>query len=62
MIMQKNKRVGIWGFGIVGKAAVNYLLAQGYQLGVMDKRTPTEQELDYLKEKNITWYTESEEE
>lgn len=59
MIIQKNKRVGIWGFGIVGKAAVNYLHTQGYRLSVMDKRIPTEQELDDLKEKNITWYDEN---
>jgi UDP-N-acetylmuramoylalanine--D-glutamate ligase len=62
MIIQKNKRVGIWGFGIVGKSAVNYLHAQGYQIGVMDKRMPTEQEWDYVKEKNITWYNENEQE
>jgi len=62
MIIKKNSRIGIWGFGVVGKAAINYLHAQGYQLGVMDKRTPTTQEQDYLKAKNITWYDENEQE
>ena len=62
MIIKKNKRIGIWGFGIVGKAAANYLHEQGYQLGVMDKRMPTAQEWKYLKEKNITWHDESEQE
>ncbi len=62
MFNNKNKRIGIWGFGVVGKAAVNYLHAQGYQLSVMDKRTPSANELDYLKEKNIAWYAEQEQE
>lgn len=60
--MNNKKQIGIWGFGIVGKAAVNYLHSQGHTLGVMDKRTPTAQEQDYLKEKNIIWYHESEQE
>src|SRR5438132_13972838 len=58
---KKNKRVGVWGFRIIGKATINYLHTQGHTLGIMDKRIPTEQELDYLKEKNITWYSENEE-
>jgi len=62
MILQKNKRIGIWGFGIVGKSAANYLHNQGYQLSIMDKRNPSEQERNYIKEKNITWYNESEQE
>lgn len=62
MMIKRNSRIGIWGFGIVGKSAINYLHAQGYQLSVMDKRTPTEQEWDFLKEKNITWYNEQEQE
>ncbi len=60
MIFNKNCRIGIWGFGITGKAAVNYLHIQGYIVGVMDKRMPTTQELAYLTEKNISWYTEKE--
>ncbi len=62
MIINKNKHIGIWGFGVVGKAAINYLHAQGYQLSIMDKRTPTDNELDCLKEKNIRWYNEQEQE
>src|SRR5579862_6229455 len=62
MIMQKNKRIGIWGFGVVGKSAVEYFYNQGYQLGIMDKRNPNEKEQDFLKQKNITWYNEKEQE
>ena len=60
MIIQKNSSIGIWGFGIVGKAAANHLHAQGYRVSVMDKRNPTEEEQKDLKEKNITWYNEKE--
>jgi UDP-N-acetylmuramoylalanine--D-glutamate ligase len=56
------KNIGIWGFGIVGKSAANYLHNQDYQLSIMDKRNPSEQERNYIKEKNITWYNESEQE
>jgi len=62
MINKKNKCIGVWGFGVVGKAAVNYLHAQGHTLGVMDKRIPTAQELEDLKEKNVAWYHENEQE
>jgi UDP-N-acetylmuramoylalanine--D-glutamate ligase len=58
VIITKNKHIGIWGFGVVGRAATDYLHAQGYQLSIIDKRTPTETELRYLQEKNITWYNE----
>ena len=61
-VIKKNKFIGIWGFGIVGKAAVHYFHAQGYQLGVMDKRQLTSQELDYLKARNITWYSQEQQE
>ena len=56
------KHFGIWGFGKVGKAAIAYLYAQGYQIGIMDKRKPTPQEQTYLQEKNIAWYSEDKQE
>lgn len=56
MKIKKKSKIGIWGFGIVGKSAVNYFLAQGYQISVMEKRIPTQQEMDYLSKNNIIWY------
>src|SRR5438445_3544016 len=60
MIIKKNSSIGIWGFGIVGKSVVNYLHTQGCNtISIMDKRVPTQEESDYLKAHNITWYNES---
>ncbi|HSC24874.1 MAG TPA: UDP-N-acetylmuramoyl-L-alanine--D-glutamate ligase [Candidatus Babeliales bacterium] len=58
MILEKNKRIGIWGFGVMGKSAIDYLYSKNYQLSVMDKRSLTKQERTILQEKNITLYNE----
>jgi UDP-N-acetylmuramoylalanine--D-glutamate ligase len=60
--LYKNASVGIWGLGIMGKSAIEYLHSQGYLLSVMDKRMPTAQEQCYLQEKNIPWFAENEKE
>lgn len=59
MILDKNKCIGIWGFGAMGKSAICYLNAQGYKLHIMDKREATKQESDYFHEKNITWHNQN---
>lgn len=43
------KKIGIWGFGIVGKAALNYFATKKNQLTVMESRLLTEQESGILK-------------
>jgi len=60
--LDKNLRIGIWGFGKMGKSATDYLQKQGYSLSIMDKRIPTAEEQQYLQEKNIIWYSEKEQE
>lgn len=55
-----DKKIGIWGFGITGKAVVNYLHAQGFELVVMDKKTLSEADIAYLQNKNIPFYSEGE--
>jgi UDP-N-acetylmuramoylalanine--D-glutamate ligase len=62
MFIEKDKHIGIWGFGKVGKSITHYLHTQGYQLSIMDKRIPTLQEQEDLLKKNITWYSEGEQE
>ncbi len=34
----KNKKIGIWGFGVVGKSAMSFLYGQGAKLSILDKR------------------------
>ena len=57
---KKNTSVGIWGYGIVGKAAVNYFLLQEYQVSVMDRRELSVDEYTYLKKRNVLVYHDNE--
>lgn len=54
------KKIGVWGFGAVGKSAVSYLHTQGQSIQVLDNRILTTPEQDYLKAHNIPWFSESE--
>ena len=51
------KKIGIWGFGITGKTAVDYLRQQHAQLAVMDRRALKEEAL-FLNQYNIPFYYE----
>lgn len=53
-----NKRIGIWGFGVVGKAATAYFLRNNTALQVMDKRELNEQERALLAFHNIPYFTQ----
>ncbi len=48
MITLADKKVGIWGLGSVGKAAIAYLSQQGAQCHVYDQRPLTDDELKLL--------------
>lgn len=45
MITLKSRKIGIWGFGSVGKAALAYLSGHKAQCGIYDKRLLTHDEL-----------------
>lgn len=59
MQLKKNARIGIWGYGVVGKAAIEYFYRQGYQINVMDKRSFNDQEKENLLNKNCNIYNET---
>ena len=62
-MITKDCRIGIWGFGVVGKSVINHLYASGYEkICILDKRIPTTQEYEFLKQKNILWYNQEKEE
>lgn len=44
----KNKKVGIWGLGVVGRAAVQLLSSQNAHVTVCDKRLLQSEERDFL--------------
>ncbi len=58
MNLKKNARIGIWGYGVVGKAIINYLYNKEYQLSIMDQRIFTAEESAELTQKNIIIYNE----
>lgn len=51
----KNKKIGIWGLGVVGRAAVQLLSSQHAQITVCDKRILHPQEYDWLTHHNATF-------
>lgn len=52
----KNKKIGIWGLGVVGKAAVRYFYNLGNTIEVLDKRSLTSEEQLFLQTYNIKFY------
>ena len=53
--MERLLRIGIWGFGRVGKAAALLLSRQGHTINVMDNRILTEDEQKLLAENTIAF-------
>ena len=51
--MKHTLRLGIWGFGRVGKAAALFFARQGHQITVMDSRVLTAEEQTLLKDNQI---------
>ena len=49
------KNIGIWGFGIVGKAAAHYLHNKCNSLEILDTRQLTEEEQSTIKKLNCSW-------
>ncbi len=52
------KKIGIWGYGIVGKATAEYLIHKNISISVCDAHTLTEPDLYALHSKNIRFYSQ----
>jgi len=52
----KNKKIGIWGFGKVGKSAVRYFYNQGNSIEVLDQRILSTEEKELLEKKQIPYF------
>jgi UDP-N-acetylmuramoylalanine--D-glutamate ligase len=50
-----NKKIGVWGFGISGKAMVNFLHKQNALIQVLDQKLLTPQDKTDLTSKNISF-------
>lgn len=55
-----NKKIGIWGFGAVGKSTLTHLAAQGNFCTVLDKRDLSPDEKNLLTKHNATYIQEEE--
>jgi len=53
--IKKKKKIGIWGFGIVGKSAASYFLANNYTVQVLESKTLDKTETDKFADANITF-------
>lgn len=48
-----NKKIGIWGFGIVGKSVARFLISQQVTIEIFDQRVLTDTEMAFVRENNI---------
>ncbi len=55
-----NKKIGIWGFGVVGKSLVDFLHTKGCKLEAFDKRVCSDQERVDLHAKKIIYTQQTE--
>jgi UDP-N-acetylmuramoylalanine--D-glutamate ligase len=53
--MKQTLRLGIWGFGRVGKAAALFFARQGHQITIMDSRVLTAEEQELLTKNQIAF-------
>src|SRR5580692_11393467 len=51
-----NKKIGIWGLGIVGKSAISYFHSKGYALELLDQRMPSADEQAFLAQHQTLWF------
>jgi len=52
----KKKLHGIWGLGISGSSILRYLHQQGYKLAVIDRQTPSAEELSFFNSQGIVFF------
>ena len=60
MMQLKNKKIGIWGFGITGKAIARFLLSKGYSFEIMDQQEPNLDSFSSAEKTNMTICSEKE--
>lgn len=58
-MINRSQKIGIWGFGVVGKSVTRYLQRIGCQhLSVMDRRLPTSEEQAFLDKHGIQFFVQ----
>lgn len=51
-----NKKIGVWGLGVVGKSAITYFHKNNCIVQALDKREPNEQEKTFLAAHNTQFF------
>src|SRR5581483_9036274 len=57
--MNEKRKIGIWGFGVVGKSILAYFSSSNTTCQIMDKKELTEQEDALLASYNATYIPET---
>ena len=55
-----NKKIGVWGLGVVGTSAIKYFVAKGFQVQAMDQKEPSAQLLNLLNELRVPFIHQKE--
>lgn len=58
MNIDLSKKIGIWGLGIVGTAAIKYFVQKGYQVQAMDQKAPTREQQIFLDNLKVPFYSQ----
>jgi len=53
----KNKKIGIWGYGITGRSTADFMISRGAHVGVMDKNLLAD-EAAYFAQHGITFFSQ----
>lgn len=52
-------KIGIWGFGVVGKSALSYLNGKENKIEIFDRKKLSDEEIDFIQKNNATIATQS---
>lgn len=60
MNIDVSKKIGIWGLGIVGTAAIKYFIQKGYHVQAMDQKVPTPEQQTFLDNLKVPFCSQKE--
>lgn len=60
MIIDSDKKIGIWGLGVVGTSAIKYFVKKGFSVQAMDQKEPNQQQKDLLNKLEVPFFLQTE--
>ncbi len=55
-----DKKIGIWGLGVVGASALNYFVKNGFTVQAMDQKNPTATQAQLLEQLRVPFFLQDE--